>query len=159
MPSENSAILTSNVLLMDHDQGSQHFDWSRRKSTVKENRNRFRMFKNQETTTNKEDLTSLEPTTEPVFDSTEVHVVTSQSDEIHVDVETTPASSYQYVSIGTPIPSENILELERLFLNENLKPEGGDPEKKKRKVVMDDPKPVMVDSSIIVGRMTILGYC
>ena len=44
---------------------------------------------------------------------------------------TTPKASYQYISLGTP--KDNVLELERLFLNEKLK-SPVDSVKKKRKV-------------------------
>ena len=46
---------------------------------------------------------------------------------------TATGASYQFISIGTPTAKDNVLELERLFLNENLKPEQ-DSDKIKRKV-------------------------
>ena len=46
---------------------------------------------------------------------------------------TTTGGSYQFISMGTPNAKDNVLELERLFLNENLKPEQ-DSDKIKRKV-------------------------
>ena len=77
--------------------------------------------------------------------------MTSLSDEIGVSptfetstspAPTTPISaptpaptggSYQFISIGTPAAKENVLELERLFLNEKLRPEPNS-DKIKRKV-------------------------
>ena len=103
-------------------------------------------------------------------ESTEIHVVTSINHEINVDstttttelptleTSTTPPGSYQYISIGTPKPTQdNVLELEKLFLNEKLKV-SSDVEKKKRKVnpEIDNSKPaflnkpVKVDSTITV---------
>ena len=71
---------------------------------------------------------------------------------------TTPGGqSYQYISIGTPRPTQdNVLELEKLFLNEKLQL-SSDPVKKKRKVASSSiskpgflERPVRVDSSITV---------
>ena len=180
----NSPILTSNVLLLadqkQHSiapQGSQSYDWSKRQKF----KNRFRLYKSNPTTksttttttttTTKVSVTET-PSTTPqpppeVYETTEVHVVTSLSDEIGVSptletsttpvptmpispslkpVKTTPisiqpvrpspsptAGSYQFISIGTPIAKDNVLELERLFLGENLQPEQ-DSNKIKRKV-------------------------
>ena len=167
----DSPILTSNVLLLGADQkqnvaapqGSQPFDWSKRQKF----KNRFRLFKSGNPTTSttsstiitKQSITETSststtapPTTEKE-DTTEIHVVTSLSDEISgisptLQTSTAPAptkpisvtpsptatgASYQFISIGTPAAKDNVLELERLFLNENLKPEQ-DSDKIKRKV-------------------------
>ena len=105
---------------------------------------------------------------EDLNQSTEVHVVTSINQEINVDssvevttttaspedsntYSTTPAGSYQYISYGTP-KAENVLELEKLFLNEKLNV-AQDPNKRKRKVNSVPKfleKPVKVDSTITV---------
>lgn len=149
---ENSPIIETNALLLDSQnapQGSQPFDWSRRKvlnPRISNFKNRFRKYQNK-------------PTEEPeAEDSTEVHVVTSISDE-HETTSTTTVKpvvastpqSYQYVSFGTLEPTtsteEPVLELEKLFLNEKLNVE--DSEKKKRKVD-SRPAPVQVDSQIKV---------
>ena len=70
-----------------------------------------------------------------------------------------PGQSYQYISIGTPRPTQdNVLELEKLFLNEKLQL-SSDPVKKKRKIAASSSisskpgfleRPVRVDSSITV---------
>ena len=75
-----------------------------------------------------------------------------------LDTSTAPGGqSYQYISIGTPRPTQdNVLELEKLFLNEKLQL-SSDPVKKKRKVASSSiskpgflERPVRVDSSITV---------
>ena len=53
-----------------------------------------------------------------------------------ISVTPTPTAtggSYQFISMGTPAAKDNVLELERLFLSENLKPEQNS-DKIKRKV-------------------------
>ena len=166
----DSPILTSNVLLLGADQkqnvavpqGSQPFDWSKRQKF----KNRFRLFKSGNPTTSttsstiitKQSITetpsttTAQPATEKA-DTTEIHVVTSLSDEIsgispNLQTSTAPAptkpisvtptptatgGSYQFISMGKATAKDNVLELERLFLNENLKPEQ-DSDKIKRKV-------------------------
>ena len=153
---ENSPIIETNALLLDNasaaPQGAQPYDWSRRKvlnPRISNFRNRFRNYN--------------KPTAEPESqdESTEVHVVTSISDEHETPTEpttttttvkpvvSTPGSSYQYVSFGTlePATTEGVLELEKLFLNEKLDVDEAD--KKKRKVETR-PAPVQVDSQIKV---------
>ena len=76
-----------------------------------------------------------------------------------LDTSTSPGQSYQYISIGTPRPTQdNVLELEKLFLNEKLQL-SSDPVKKKRKIAASSSisskpgfleRPVRVDSSITV---------
>ena len=181
---KDSPILTSNVLLLADNQrkfppqGSQPFDWSKRQSRFK---NRFNLLKTTRIATNeppKVVSTSTEATNPPTVtvlpesdteESTEVHVVTSVSDEIGVSptlgisttsapAPTTPISitnkspnSYSFISIGSSKAKENVLELERLFLNEKLKTnEDSDKIKRKVKNFLKDQKPVKVDSSITV---------
>ena len=109
---ENSPIIETNALLLDNasaaPQGAQPYDWSRRKvlnPRISNFRNRFRNYN--------------KPTAEPESqdESTEVHVVTSISDEHETPTEpitttttvkpvvSTPGSSYQYVSFGTLEPA------------------------------------------------------
>ncbi len=151
----SSPILASNAILMDQNhqdksfapQGAQPFDWSQRKGL----KNRFRLFKTPEA---KEATEATSTSSElPPTSSTEVNVVTSHSDEIR-EHNPKKKSSYSFVSIGTQDAKDNVLELERLFLNEKLQSSDQEErEKIKRKVTgffLDKKEPVQVDSSITV---------
>ena len=157
---ENSPIIETNAMLLDNTaapQGSQHFDWSARRKVLNPRKD---LFKNRFRKVNK-------PTAEPeTEDSTEVHVVTSISDEHEIVTTTTtaptttvqdttttepfvstPKTSYQYVSFGTLEPTTEQLSLEKLFLDEKLDVE--ESEKKKRRV-FNPGQTVQVDSQIQV---------
>ena len=182
-----SPILTSNVLLLADKQnvapqGSQPFDWSHRQERF---RTRFNLFKPTTSTTTSttekaEEKLVVTPTNQPEEASTEVHVVTSISDELgpvsttsesktsttsesktsttsEASLSSKPTSgSYQFISLGNENAKDNVLELERLFLNEKLNPEPEEDSDKIKRKVQSNPgffkhtKPVQVGSSVTV---------
>ena len=96
-------------------------------------------------------VTSINQEINHVDSSVEVTTTIAPPEDSSNSYSTTPAGSYQYISYGTP-KAENVLELEKLFLNEKLNV-AQDPNKRKRKVnsvpkFLD--KPVKVDSTITV---------